>query len=76
VARDTDALLRQLGRRGYQVVTNGSGHPEVWYSGTLVTTASGSRHGGRGFGNLKARIRQFEENRATRRTRRTRGGSA
>lgn len=69
MARDTDALLRQLARRGYEVVTNGRGHPEVWYAGTLVTTASGSRHGGRGFANLKARVRRFEEGRATLKTR-------
>jgi hypothetical protein len=71
MARDTDGYLRKLRKRGYRVPDrrDGQGHIEVWYGGELVTSASGSRPGGRGFLNFKSQIRRFEEDKATRKTR-------
>ena len=76
MARDVGGLLRQLRKRGYEVPVqaNGKGHTEVWRGGTLVTTVSGSRPGGRALANLKADIRKFEEGRATRTRHRPRKG--
>lgn len=77
MASATDGYLRKLKQRGYRVPErrNGTGHIQVWYGDTLVATASGSGDDGRGFANLRAEIRRFEEDKPTRKTRvRSRSG--
>lgn len=76
MASDVGGLLRQLKKRGYAVPgqVNGKGHIEIWRDGTMVTTVSGTRTGGRTLANLKADIRKFEESRPTRTRHRPRKG--
>jgi hypothetical protein len=74
VATDTGSYLRKLKQRGYTVPErrDGQGHRQVWHGNTLVATISVSNPGGRGFANLKAEIRRYEQNKPTRKTRQRR----
>jgi len=76
VSSDVGGLLRRLRKSGYTVPSqaNGKGHFEVWWEGTMVTTVSGTRPGGRALANLKSDIRKFEEGRPTRTRHRPRKG--
>lgn len=69
MASDSEAYLRQLRKRGYTTRRDGRDHIEVYWGGTLVTSESATRYGGRGLANFKARVKRFEENRPTLRIR-------